>query len=73
MLIIKCALPDEESKRSGHLTPGEVIDIANRSGAKRIIVTHHSPVRDEMNVVESIRESVRAEVAGARDILQIGI
>lgn len=72
-LIIECALPDERSKRSGHLTPGEVIDIANRSGAKRIIVTHLYPVCDEMNVVDRIRKSVRAEVTEARDLLEIEI
>ncbi len=70
-LIIECALPDDESKRSGHLTPGEVIDTANRSGAKRVIVTHLYPVCDEMKTVERIRKSVRAEVTEARDLLQI--
>jgi ribonuclease BN (tRNA processing enzyme) len=33
-LLIECALPDERSKRSGHLTPDEVIETANRSGAQ---------------------------------------
>ena len=72
-LIIECALPDEQSKRSGHLTPPEVIEIANKSGARRIIVTHLYPVCDEMSVVERIRKSVRAEVIEARDLLQIEI
>ena len=72
-LIIECALPDDESKRSGHLTPGEVIETANRSGAKRVIVTHLYPVCDEMKVVERIRKSVRAEVTEARDLLQIEV
>jgi ribonuclease BN (tRNA processing enzyme) len=72
-LVIECALPDEESKRSGHLTPGEVINIANGSGAKRVIVTHLYPVCDEMKVVERIRKGVNAEVIEARDLLQIEI
>jgi ribonuclease BN (tRNA processing enzyme) len=72
-LILECALPDENLKRSGHLTPGEVIDIANRSGAKRIIVTHLYPACDEMKVVERIRKGVKAKVIEARDLLQIEI
>ncbi len=72
-LIIECALPDGESKRSGHLTPGEVIEIANRSGARRIIVTHLYPVCDETGAIEKIRKGVRAEVTEARDLLEIEI
>lgn len=72
-LIIECALPDEGSKRGGHLTPGEVIEIANRSGARRIIVTHLYPACDESGAVEKIRSGVRAEVTGARDLLEIEI
>jgi ribonuclease BN (tRNA processing enzyme) len=45
-LIIECALPDERSKRSGHLTPGEVTEMANKSEARKIIVTHLYPVCD---------------------------
>jgi ribonuclease BN (tRNA processing enzyme) len=72
-LVIECALPDEKLKRSGHLTPGEVIEIANRSESKRIIVTHLYPACDEMKAVERIRKAVGAEVIEARDLLQIEI
>ncbi|MEW6145086.1 MAG: ribonuclease Z [Thermodesulfobacteriota bacterium] len=72
-LVIECALPDDKLKRSGHLTPGEVIEIANMSEAKRIIVTHLYPACDEMNVVERIRKGVNAEVIEARDLLEIEI
>lgn len=72
-LLIECALPDEARKTTGHLTPDEVINIANRSGAKRVIVTHLYPACDELNVVERIRMGVRAEVIEARDLLRIEI
>ena len=72
-LIIECALPDEGSKRSGHLTPGEVIEIANRSGARKIIVTHLYPVCDEMKAVEGIRKNVSVEVVEAHDLLELEI
>lgn len=72
-LIIECALPDEARKRTGHLTPAEVIDIANRSGAKRVIVTHLYPACDELNVIERIRKGMSAEVIEARDLLRIEV
>ncbi|MFI5323958.1 MAG: MBL fold metallo-hydrolase [Thermodesulfobacteriota bacterium] len=72
-LLIECALPDEESKRSGHLTPGEVIDIANKSGARKIIVTHLYPLCDETNVVDRIRRNLSAEVIEAQDLLVVEI
>lgn len=73
LLIIECSLPDDASKREGHLTPGEVIEIANKSRAVRVVVTHLYPVCDEADVVGRIRENVRAEVIGAEDFLRIEI
>lgn len=73
LLIIECSLPDDDSKREGHLTPGEVIKIANKSRAKKVVVTHLYPVCDEVGVVEKIRKNVRAEVIGAEDFLRMDI
>lgn len=73
LLIIECSLPDEASKRKGHLTPGEVVEIANKSGAKKIVVTHLYPICDEARVVETIRKNVSAEVIEAQDLLEIEI
>ena len=73
LLVIECSLPDEASKREGHLTPGEVIEITNISGAKKIVVTHLYPVCDEARVVETIRKNVSAQVIEAQDMLEIEI
>lgn len=73
LLVIECSLPDEASKREGHLTPGEVAEITNKSGAKKIVVTHLYPICDEAGVVETIRKNVSAEVIEAQDMLEIEI
>ncbi|MEQ9619260.1 MAG: ribonuclease Z [Deltaproteobacteria bacterium] len=73
LLIIECSLPDEASKRKGHLTPGEVAAIINKSGAKKIVVTHLYPICDEARVVETIRKNVSAEVIEAQDLLEMEI
>jgi len=73
ILVIECSLPDDESKAKGHLSPGEVIEIANKSGARKVVVTHLYPVCDEAGVVDKIRRGVEAQVVEARDLLTIDI
>ncbi len=73
LLVIECSLPDDESKREGHLTPGEVIEIVNKSHAKKVVVTHLYPVCDEINVVDKIRKNVGVDVIEAHDLLEIEI
>jgi Metal-dependent hydrolases of the beta-lactamase superfamily III len=72
-LIIECALPDDESKVKGHLTPNEVAMIVNESGAKKIIVTHLYPICDKEDVISNIRKQVETNVILAEDLLEIEI
>ena len=46
LLIVECSLPDR-LKRTGHLTPSDVIKIANLSNPKILVITHMYPVCDE--------------------------
>jgi len=71
-LIIECSMPDG-LKSKGHLTPSEVVSIANNSKAKRIIITHLYPICDDTNLFAFIRNKVEAEVTIAEDLLEIKI
>ena len=71
-LIIECSMPDG-LKSKGHLTPSEVVSIANNSKAKRIIITHLYPICDDTNLFDFIRNKVEAEVTIAEDLLEIEI
>jgi ribonuclease BN (tRNA processing enzyme) len=71
-LVIECSMPDD-LKVKGHLTPTEVIRIANESKAKKVIVSHLYPICDERNVIEKIRREVKAEAILAEDSLEVEI
>lgn len=73
VLLIECSAPDEESKIKGHLTPNEVVKIANESRAKKVVLTHLYPVCDEKNVADKIRGQTKAEVILAEDSYEIEI
>jgi len=73
LLVIECALANEDSKRKGHLTPNEVIKTINASKPKKVVVTHFYPQCDEQKVVETIRTNVDIEVIEAQDLLEIEI
>jgi len=73
VLLIECALANDELKLEGHLTPSEVIDIVNVSKAKKVVVTHLYPRCDQEKVVETIRANVGVEVLEAQDLLVIEI
>lgn len=72
LLIIECSLPDEE-KAEGHLTPSEVIEIANNSNAKKVLLTHLYPVWDHMNIEDIFNNKVGSEVIVGKDLLRIDI
>lgn len=73
VLVIECSAPDEESKIKGHLTPNEVIKIANESKAKKVVLTHLYPVCDEKNVAYIIASRTEAEVILAEDLMEVEI
>ena len=72
VLIIECSLPDE-LKVAGHLTPTEVVKIANESRAKKIIISHLYPICDERDVLSLIRGHTDADVILAEDLPEVEI
>ena len=72
LLIIECSLPDS-LKSPGHLTPSDVIKIANSSKPKKLVLTHMYPVCDEENIYDRINENTECEVLMGEDFLRIDI
>ena len=72
-LVIECALPGEELKIKGHLTPNEVSRIVNESTAKRVIITHLYPICDQRSVIDEVRKQVKTEVVVAEDLMKVEI
>jgi len=73
LLIIECALANDNLKMKGHLTPNEVIKTINAAKPKKVVVTHFYPECDEEKVVETIRDNVDIEVIEAQDLLKLEI
>ena len=73
LLIIECALANDNLKMKGHLTPNEVIKIIIETKPKKVVVTHFYPECDEEKVVETIRDNVDVEVIEAQDLLEIKV
>jgi len=73
LLIIECALADNNSKFVGHLRPKDVISIVNQANPKRTVVTHLYPICDDKRVIETIRKNVNSEVIEAQDLLEVEV
>jgi len=72
ILIIECSFPDR-LKKPGHLTPSEVIQIANLSKPKKLVLTHLYPMCDEKNIYDLIKNNTNCEILLGEDLLQIDI
>ena len=72
VLIIECSLPDR-LKRKGHLTPEDVIRIANLAKPRILVPTHMYPVCDKENILEQLNTGTDSEVILAEDFLKISL
>jgi ribonuclease BN (tRNA processing enzyme) len=58
VLVAECAFPDGQGV-PGHLTPSELLPLAHRSGARRVVATHFYPAWDEGGVERLWRDALR--------------
>lgn len=72
LLICESALPDELKIR-GHLTPSLAGEIAKRSGAKKLVLTHFYPECDQVDVESQCRRTYGGPLLLAHDLMKIHI
>ncbi len=72
LLICESALPDE-LKVSGHLTPSLAGEIARRSGAKRLVLTHFYPECDRVDIESQCRRTYDGPLFLARDLMDFDL
>lgn len=72
LLICESALPDE-LKVSGHLTPSLAGKIAERSGAKKLVLTHFYPECDRVDIESQCRKTYSGSLLLAHDLMEIHI
>ena len=72
LLLTECSSVDDK-KIKGHLTPSDIIRLAEISKPKKIVLTHLYPDCDEFDIVKQIQSEVSSEVIKAEDFMMISV
>lgn len=72
LFVCESALPDE-LKVSGHLSPSLAGNIAQKAGAKRLVLTHLYPQCDEVDIVKQARSTYKGEIFIAEDLMTFNL
>ncbi|MBN1872205.1 MAG: MBL fold metallo-hydrolase [Candidatus Omnitrophica bacterium] len=70
--VIECSFPDG-GKVEGHLTPKFAGIIAERAGAKRLVLTHMYPVCDGYDIAKQCGREYTGEIIVAEDLLRVEV
>ena len=72
LAVLESSFP-EGRKVAGHLTPREAGEIASRSGAKRLLLTHFYPECEGEDLLGQCRGSYSGEILLAEDLLRVSV
>lgn len=72
LAVFECSFPDGR-KVEGHLTPGEAGEVASRSGAKRLLLTHFYPECEGEDLLGPCRSRYAGEILLAEDLLRVSL
>jgi ribonuclease BN (tRNA processing enzyme) len=72
LFICESAMPDE-SKVPGHLTPSLAGRMAQKAGAKRLVLTHLYPPCDEVDIVKQAQRSYKGKIFVAEDLMTFNL
>ncbi len=72
LLILECAYPDKIKFRH-HLTPSQCGEIAKKSKAKRLILTHFYPEADKVDIIRQCSKIYHGTIIKAKDLFSINV
>jgi ribonuclease BN (tRNA processing enzyme) len=72
ILLLECSFPDDK-KVDGHLTPKYCGIIAQKSGAKSLILTHLYPPCDSTDILKQCRNEFNGKIQIAKDLMCLQI
>ena len=72
LFVCESSFPDE-LKAAGHLTPGLAGEIAEKAGAKKLILTHFYPECDRADLKAQCRKSYKGPLILAADLLKVAV
>jgi len=70
VLILECSFPNEK-KHPKHLTPSEAGEIATKSNAKQLVLTHFYPECEDYNIKSQAKSNFEGEIIIAKDTMKI--
>ena len=72
LAVFECSFPDGR-KVEGHLTPREAGELASRSAAKRLLLTHFYPECEGEDILGQCRDTYAGEILLAEDLLRVPV
>jgi ribonuclease BN (tRNA processing enzyme) len=72
LLILESSFPDGKAI-AGHLTPSQAGEIATRSGAKKLLLTHFYPECLRTNIESQCRKTYRGALILAVDLMSLSV
>ncbi len=72
LLILEASFPDGQGSE-GHLTPSEAGDMATRSGAKKLPLTHFYPECLKVDIGAQCRNTYQGELILATDLISLSV
>jgi len=72
LLILESSFPDGQGIE-GHLTPSQAGDIATRSGAKKLLLTHFYPECLKSDIETQCRKTYQGELILATDLMSLSV
>ena len=70
--IVECAFP-KKMNIAGHLNSGQVGKVAQKAGAKTLVLTHIYPFAPDSQIKKEVQENFKGKVILARDLLRIKV
>ena len=68
MALLECSAPDHEPL-PGHLTISQTLDIAEKAGCKKLILTHFYPAMEEIQLTRDFEKIFSGDIIKAQDFL----
>ena len=72
LLILESSFPDGQ-EIEGHLTPSQAGEIATRSGARRLLLTHFYPECLKTDIEKQCRKTYHGELILAADLMSLSV
>lgn len=72
LLIAECSMTDDK-KVKGHMSPKDIIKIANEANPKNIVLTHLYPICDEVDIIGQIKPHIESDIIKAHDMMELNL